>query len=166
MAPARFGSTGAMTSANSAHAEGASEDPAMTQTPKHLGQDPQYEPFLYAPVGEDLSGASVTVLSMLARLGVDPWGEASALSGLSEGAARQRLELLMGRFHDVSTDVQDRGNLVSGLLAVLPRRGGPARASSDGATARLSIPPQGSAFYWIVVAALFLGWIAILAQGQ
>lgn len=137
----------------------------MANAPTQLGQDPQYERFLYAPVGQDRRGASVTVLSMLARLGVDPWGEASDLAKLPEGAARQRLETLMARFHGVSTHVADRGTIVSGLLAFLPRQAKSARSSSDGASVRLAFPPQGSPFYWIVVIALVLVWVAVLAQG-
>ncbi len=134
----------------------------MAYAPTQLGQDPQYEPFLSAPVGEDRHGTSVTVLSMLARLGVDPWGEASDLAKLPEGAARQRLEELMTRFNDVSTPVPDRSRIVLKLLAFLPRS---ARSSSEGASAGLVFPSQGSPFYWIVASALFLGWVAILAQG-
>jgi len=72
MVPAHFGSTRAMTSANSAHANGASKASAMTFGPTQLGQDPQYAPFRSAPMGEDRRGTSVTVLSVFARLGVDP----------------------------------------------------------------------------------------------
>lgn len=135
---------------------------ALTQ----LGQDTRYERFLFAPVGEDRRGASVTVLSMLARLGVDPWGEASDLARLPDGAARQRLESLMDRFHDVTTHVADRGRVVSRLVAFLPGQPQPARTSLGGASARRAFPAQGSAFYWIIAAALFLGWVALLAQGQ
>lgn len=166
MAFACIGWIGAMTSANSAHAESASKDPAMTQGPNQLGQDPQYEPFLSAPVGEDRHGTSVTVLSMLARLGVDPWGEASELARLPEGAARQRLEALMARFNDVSTPVQDRSGVVLKLLASLPGPATPARSASGGMATGLAFPPQGSPFYWIVAIALFVGWVVMLAQGQ
>ncbi|MDU8912844.1 hypothetical protein [Aestuariicoccus sp. MJ-SS9] len=166
VAPARFGSIGVMTSANPAHTNGASKDPAMAHAPMQLGQDPQFEPFLHAPLGEDRRGSSVTVLSMLARLGVDPWSEASELSRLPAAAARQRLEALMTRFHDVPTPVPDRSRIVSGLLALLPRRATTAISPQDGTSAKLALPPQGSPFYWIVAAALFVGWVAMLAQGQ
>jgi|AntRauTorcE11898_2_1112593.scaffolds.fasta_scaffold14212_2 hypothetical protein len=164
--PARFGSNGTMTSANSAHANGVSKDPAMAHTPTPLGQDPRYQRFLSAPVGEDRRGGSVTVLSMLARLGVDPWGEASDLANLPEGAARQRLEALMSRFHDVSTPVPDQSRIVSVLVALLPGQASTAKPASDGASAGLVFPPQGSPFRWIIAAALFIGWVAMVAQGQ
>jgi hypothetical protein len=35
------------------------------------------EPFLYAEVGTELNGSTLTVLSVFARLGEDPWGEAA-----------------------------------------------------------------------------------------
>lgn len=138
----------------------------MANAPTQLRQDPQFEPFLYAPLGEDRRGSSVTVLSMLARLGVDPWSEASDLSKLPVAAARQRLEALMTRFHDVPTPVPDRSRVVSGLLALLPRRAATASSPRDGTSAKLALPPQGFPFYWIIAATLFVGWIAMLAQGQ
>jgi hypothetical protein len=138
----------------------------MAYAPTQLGQDPQYEPFLIAPLGEDRRGRSVTVLSMLTRLGVDPWSEASELSRLPVTAARQRLEALMTRFHDVPTPVSDRSRIVSGLIALLPGRATTASSRTDGTSAKVTLPPQGSPFYWIIAAALFVGWVAILAQGQ
>jgi hypothetical protein len=35
--------------------------------------DPAFERFLYASVGEDWAGRTVSVLSVLARLNLDPW---------------------------------------------------------------------------------------------
>ena len=72
----------------------------------------------------------------------------------------------MTRFHDVPTPVPDRSRIVSGLLALLPRRATTARSPEDSTSAKLALPPQGSPFYWIIAAALFFGWVAMLAQGQ
>jgi hypothetical protein len=36
-----------------------------------------FNPFLFANVGTELNGSTLTVLSTLARLGKDPWGEAA-----------------------------------------------------------------------------------------
>ncbi|MCG6903409.1 MAG: hypothetical protein LJE68_12085 [Rhodobacter sp.] len=166
MGAAHSGLIGAMTSANSANANGASEDPIMAYAPAQLARDQQYEPFLSAPVGEDRHETSVTVLSMLARLGVDPWREASDLAKLPEGAARQRLETLMARFSDVSTSGPDRSRIVPRLLAFLPKQAKSPDSSAGGTPVIALIPPQGSRFYWIIAAVLFFGWIAMLAQGQ
>ena len=72
----------------------------------------------------------------------------------------------MTRFHDVPTSVPDRSRIVSGLLALLPRRAPTASSPQDGISAKLALQPQGSPFYWIIAAVLFIGWIATLAQGQ
>ncbi|MEL7152202.1 MAG: hypothetical protein AAFN51_00070 [Pseudomonadota bacterium] len=72
----------------------------------------------------------------------------------------------MTSFHDVPTPVPDRSRIVSGLLALLPRRATKASSPQDGTSAKLALPPQGSAFYWIIAAALFVGWVAMPAQGQ
>ncbi|MBL4558275.1 MAG: hypothetical protein JKP98_18145 [Rhodobacteraceae bacterium] len=72
----------------------------------------------------------------------------------------------MTRFHDVTTPVSDRSRIVSGLLALLPRRAPTASSPQDGISAKLALPPQGSPIYWIIAAALFVGWVAMLAQGH
>lgn len=42
----------------------------------------EFNEFLFAVVGEERGGQQLTVLSALARLGLDPWGEAARLSKL------------------------------------------------------------------------------------
>ena len=49
-------------------------------------EGPDLDRFLYAFVGVDRGGSEVTVVSTLARLGLDPWKEASDLATASEGA--------------------------------------------------------------------------------
>jgi hypothetical protein len=44
------------------------------------------EPFLFAEVGTELNGSGLTVLSVLARLGFDPWAEAARLVNLPKKA--------------------------------------------------------------------------------
>jgi hypothetical protein len=87
-----------------------------------FSQDPVYAPFLGAAIGEDQSGASVSVLSMLARLDIDPWIEATDLAHMRDAPARQRLEALLTRFTDVPILVSDQGRVASALLALLRRQ--------------------------------------------
>jgi hypothetical protein len=136
----------------------------MANAPIELGQDPQFEPFLYAAVGEDRHGDTVTVLSMLARLGVDPWGEASELASLPHAAARQRLEALMARFSDVATLVSDRNKVISRLLAVLPSNTMTSRMGPTLIVRRPAPPRFAVMFYGIIAAILVLAWLATLAQ--
>jgi len=96
-----------------------------------------FDQFLYASVGEDRSGYAVTVLSALARLGFDPWTEASALAALSRDAARNRISKLLADFRDVPTLVLEHGAMADKLTLLLPahasRTSTPTGASASGA---------------------------------
>jgi hypothetical protein len=131
-----------------------------------LGQDPALERFLGAAVGEDRTGTSVSVLSMLARLNVDPWIEASALAKMQKAPAQRRLETLLARFEDVPTLLSDQGRVASTLLAFLPSRAIRTDPPADHPVAQSVKLPAGASVYWMIAAALFLGWIASLAQGN
>lgn len=47
--------------------------------------------FLFAEVGTELNGSSLTILSVLARLGQDPWAEAAKWATLPKAATIDRL---------------------------------------------------------------------------
>lgn len=138
----------------------------MAQPKIPLGRDPAFDGFLGAPVGEDRTGANVTVLSMLARLDVDPWVEASELSRMPDAPARKRLEALLTRFKDVPAHLPDRDRVASALLALLPRQEISAGPSSNGAAHRTMNLPFGARLYWIIATTVLLVWIAALAQGN
>ena len=84
-----------------------------------IGLDTKYDQFLQMPVGDDSKGTSVTVLSMLARLGVDPW-QASDLAALPKKSAWERLDGLVARFTDVPSVIAERADAVSRMIASLP----------------------------------------------
>ncbi len=90
--------------------------------------------FLHASVGDDRNGNPVTVLSTFARLGLDPWEEASDLARLTPDKARLRLGGQLGRFRDVAAS--GSGATVQRLLDLLPQmasnpgRGGVSSAST------------------------------------
>lgn len=100
----------------------------LRQTATHLDR------FLHASVGDDWNGNPVTVLSAFARLGLDPWEEASDLARLTPDKARLRLGGLLGHFRDVAAS--GSGATVQRLLDLLPQmasnpgRGGVTSAST------------------------------------
>ncbi|NPD66777.1 hypothetical protein HN018_25570 (plasmid) [Lichenicola cladoniae] len=49
------------------------------------------EPFLYADVGPEASGSTLTILSILARLGKDPWMEAARWAALPKAVVIEAL---------------------------------------------------------------------------
>ena len=72
-----------------------------------------FDNFLYAPVD-----ATLTVLSALARLNLDPWKEAAALARLPASAAEARLASLIATLPDPALDSQA---IATRLIALLPR---------------------------------------------
>lgn len=79
-----------------------------------------FDPFLYAMVGKDRNDNSVTVLSTLARLGLEPWEAASDLASLTRDEARIRLGGLLARFSDVPALKDDHLAITHRLIELLP----------------------------------------------
>jgi hypothetical protein len=86
--------------------------------------------FLHASVGDDRKGNPVTVLSTFARLGLDPWDEASDLSNLPREGARLRLGGLLARFRDVAVPGDGSATTTQRLIDLLPQNSAhPARGT-------------------------------------
>jgi hypothetical protein len=137
----------------------------MEQIRPPLSRDPAFERFLGAAVGDDGHGTSVSVLSMLARLDVDPWNEAAVLAAMKEAPAIKRLEALIGRFHDVTLAAPDRSKIARTLLDFLPRQVGPVGPAAPSDQAQFATLPSGAPVFWVIAALLILGWVVMLARG-
>jgi hypothetical protein len=118
----------------------------------------EFNAFLFALVGEESSGQQLTVLSALARLGLDPWGEAARLSGMSRQAATEALAAAIGALPGEDWQVSDRLSIAARLVGCLPRRGAPSAGSpAAGSTQGRSIgdrQQKPGAAKWLV-------WMAI-----
>ena len=82
----------------------------------------EFNDFLYAPIGAETTGMPLSVLSALARLNVDPWGEAAELSKLPKDTATQRLASLIARLPVGRWAQADCGEIADRLIELLPRR--------------------------------------------
>lgn len=116
---------------------------------------PEFERFLYASVGEDRNGSVVTVLSTLARLGLDPWNETAELVTLGRDAARSRLGALLARFRDVPTLKSDHETVARELVQLLPDSP-PSRAFKRAASTAAERRPGKSVAVWAALAIVFL----------
>jgi hypothetical protein len=88
----------------------------------------EFDDFLYAPVG-DMNGMTVSVLSALARAGVDPWQEAAALARLPGASAIERLTSLLAALPDAIA--ANPGTIAARLIPLLSRRTGRATAPPE-----------------------------------
>ena len=63
----------------------------MTSSPSTTYLTRQFDDFLFAHIDEGSDSTPLSVLSMLARLDMDPWEEAAKLARLPRAAAARRL---------------------------------------------------------------------------
>ena len=125
----------------------------------------EFDRFLYASVGEDRNGYAVTVLSTLARLGLDPWKETAELVTLGRDAARARLGTLLSRFRDVPALASDPGQIARDHGQLLPEgeaTGGLKRAASTVTDGR----PGAGGVIWTVLAIIFLLFQVFMVGGS
>jgi hypothetical protein len=111
-----------------------------------------FDAFLFTPIGEDQNGMPLTILSMFARMDIDPWQEAAALARASNDAAALRLSALIESLPETSS-TRARPEAVSDLIALLPFRQG-SRASSIINT--LPATGTGTSYQTIIVYIVFV----------
>jgi hypothetical protein len=102
---------------------------ARSLTVSALG--PEFENFLFSPIGEDRNDMPVSVLSALARLGFDPWQEAAELAQLPRETATRRLASSIAALPDWPTAHLQDGTIAARLVALLPRKADPETVSRD-----------------------------------
>ena len=87
--------------------------------------------FLFADVGVEPNGMTLSVLSILARRGMDPWQEAERLARLPQTEAVDGLAQIIATTPTSRWSLLDAKAIASRLVALLPARGaGPYNASS------------------------------------
>lgn len=116
----------------------------MALRPEYSLVHSEFNEFLFAFVGEERSGQQLTVLSALARLGLDPWGEAARLSELPKEAATQALEAEIAALPEGDWKVSDSRSIAVRLVNSLPRRGKPSAESPQGRSTGDQKPKMGT----------------------
>ena len=92
------------------------------------------EAILYAVVGKELNGSALTILSMTARLGCDPWAEAARWATLPRAGFIASLTTSIGLMPLVPSTLTDAMATAARLVQLLPvvtpgiRQGGMANA--------------------------------------
>lgn len=116
-----------------------------------------YNEFLFAPVGEEANSGTLTVLSALTRLELDPWAEAARLAAVPETAARDALAGLIQRIPGELRSPAEAAAVASRLIALLPIHDhiAPIRGVASAVRFRLT----GPQLLWIAVG---LGLLVVL----
>lgn len=118
---------------------------------------PEFQDFLYAPLGAFRDEMPLSVLSALARLDIDPWNEAAELTELPIDAAEERLASLLARLPGGCWAQAESRTIVSRLVQLLPRRGVPKVPPPEQSQARSNLTGP------VVVKRLIIAALAVAA---
>ena len=130
----------------------------MTLRPEYSLGHSEFNEFLFAVVGEEKSGMKLTVLSALARIGLDPWREAAHLAGLPKEAATRALATAIGALPEGDWKASDSRSIAVRLLDCLPKRSSPPAASpqDSGIEDRKPKVEAPKWLFWIALGAAML----------
>ena len=125
---------------------------------------PEMDSFLFADVGKEVNGIPLSVLSALARLGVDPRDEAARLSRLTSKAAASQLARLLARLPDHPWTPPELRRIAKRLVELLPAppKGGEVRQITSAANRKPSSLPSRHLIYLALAlsGALIFGLVA------
>lgn len=109
----------------------------------------EFNDFLFAPIGEEKNGVVLTVLSALARLGVDPWQESARLAQLSADKATQRLTAIILGLPKGQWTESDAETIAARLVGLLPAKRASRPPSLDPASRKARVPPRLMALLFV-----------------
>jgi hypothetical protein len=131
---------------------------------------PEFDGFLFAPIGDDGKGMPLSVLSALARLDLDPWQEAADLARLPGNTATQRLASLIAALPSRPSAHDDLGAIAARLIALLPGRVGNQnsanRKTPPSAGIPTNIPVIRQVIFYVILMAVVLGARSLIASHQ
>jgi len=124
--------------------------------------EPEFDGFLYAPIGEDRNGEPLSVLSALARENVDPWEEAAMLARLPDKAAIAKLAAVIAALPSGPGSGADPKATAARLIALLPRRGAIKVTPQTGLPAAMSARRRPYAAYVLMFVVVIVALQLIL----
>ena len=134
----------------------------MTMRGAYAPMRPEFDAFLFASIGEEVDGVPLSVLSALARLGLDPRDEANRLTHLTREAAAEQLARMIARLYDQRWSAAEARRIASGLIERLPTAN--AAAKGDRAVPRsgpkISFRTPSMLIYLAMALAVFVGLLA------
>jgi hypothetical protein len=124
----------------------------------------EFNDFLYAPIGAEDSTMTLSVLSALSRLNVDPWAEAAQLSALPKDIAAQKLASLIARLPGGRWAQADCAPIANRLIELLPH--GLAKVPSAPHALHRSLITHSTGLRILACAALALTVLLVAARNE
>jgi hypothetical protein len=123
---------------------------------------PEFDDFLFARIDEN-GETPLSVLSVLARLGIDPWEEAARLARLPRAAAATRLASSIAAISGATSGHLDAGIVSDRLISLLPS---PHAVATLPRKATVHAIGRSSFTLWAIVMAAILALQVILVSSQ
>ena len=121
---------------------------------------PEYDAFLFAPIGEEGNGMSLSVISAFTRLNIDPWGEAARLSDLSKEKAIEALAPIIARLPVGRWTSVDIPAIARRLVDVLPRHVAVIQSVTPLRVSRKARSRTVYVFFLAVLAMIYFSFVA------
>jgi len=121
----------------------------MPSTDAFALKDSDLNAFLFADVGTELNGSTLTMLSVLARLGKDPWAEAAKWTKMSKVAAIDSLARSIGEMPLNPRALAETNAIATRLILLLPTRTQNSRENIRAAVTASAAMPK-----WVPIACL------------
>jgi hypothetical protein len=130
---------------------------------------PDLDNFLFAAVGGEQDGIPLSVISALARLGLDPWDEAGRLSSLSKREAVEQLARLIAELPSSCRPLAEARKIAGGLVERLPKHDSDRPALPQIHARPLArwpiVLPRQSQFLMFCVVAVAAALVSIILHG-
>jgi hypothetical protein len=107
--------------------------------------------FLFAEVGIEQNGSPLTILSTLARLGLDPWAQAAEWARMPKAATIEGLTQSIARMPLGARGLAEARMTAARLMLLLPRQAGPTAQTSRRTIAGLKMPEWAPVMIFCVV---------------
>jgi hypothetical protein len=114
--------------------------------------------FLFADVGIEANGSPLTILSMLARLGQDPWAEAGRWTNLPKASAIDCLAASISRMPLSPQSLAEARTTATQLVPLLPVQTQPLRPGASVAEGKSIAPPWFPIAIFIAALAFGIGF--------
>jgi hypothetical protein len=126
----------------------------------------EFNRFLFASIGEESNGMSLSVVSALSRNGFDPWQEAAALARLPVEAATQSVAAWVERLSDIPSAQAERFTIAARLVALLPGHPKPLAALASPGSAHVTTPLKSPAIFYVLMMVLAVCAQLLIASRQ
>jgi hypothetical protein len=115
----------------------------MTSRASIFGLGTEFDAFLFATTGVERNGMPLNVVSVLARMDLDPWQEAASLAALPAETATQKLAAWLEALPEPIPRHADTSKTAARLIALLPHRSrSVTRSSAASVSTVLATPPR------------------------